>query len=338
MTAKLCDFGLSCIQRKKSFRDDGDAPGSPLWMSPEVLLGGDVNETADIYAYAIVFWELLTEEDPFSEYDDLEPFINAVCFDGERPHLPENIHSNLKVLLGNCWNEDVTVRPGASNISSMLDEILLEVCLDEESAKVMWRTNFAGKAEISFGRFAQAFYGHISIDYPQHPEFDEAHKCLSAMLPGETVTINQFGDFLIWFGPFNHTILDRLVALLKEPWFFGDISKDEAEAKLSDFEKKGTFLIRLSTNDPRSEPFTLSLIRKQIMHLRIKKTPDGLRILFKKASKTVKVNEPDLSSLLKTIKTPLALGKPCLGRKYKDIFSKKAGAYLVTNYEDDEDE
>jgi len=307
-------------------------------MSPEVLLGGDVNETADIYAYAIVIWELLTGDEPFTQYDDLVPFIEAVCNNGERPPLPENMHTNLKDLLNNCWNENVSLRPSASTISGMLDEILLDVCLDEDSARNMWRTNFPGKADVSFAKFAAAFYAHLDIEYPQYAEYDERHKCLAAMFNNDVVTVNQFGDFLVWFGPFNNTILDRLVELLKEPWFFGDISRDEAEAKLSDFEKKGTFLIRLSTNDPRVEPFTLSLITKQTMHLRIKKTPQGLRILFKKQSKTIKVTEPDLHSLIKTIKTPLALGKPCLGRKYKDIFKKKAGAYLVTNYSDSDEE
>jgi len=264
--------------------------------------------------------------------------MNAVCFEGERPPIPDTLHHSLRDLLNNCWDEDVSVRPSASTISGMLDNILLDVCLDEDAAKAMWSANFSGKASISFIKFAQAFYAHVGLEYPTYPEFDEGHKCLVAMFPGDNVTVNQFGDFLVWFGPYNNTVLDRLVELLKEPWFFGNISREEAEAKLSDFEKKGTFLIRLSTNDPRVDPFTLSLIRKQIMHLRIKKTPQGLRILFKKASKTIKVTEPDLHTLIKTIKTPLALGKPCLGRKYKDIFSKKQGAYVTSNYDDSEED
>jgi len=307
-------------------------------MSPEVLLGGDVNETADIYAYAIVVWELLTGDEPFTQYDDINPFMEAVCDRGERPPLPDSMHPNLKHLLNICWNESVILRPSANTISGMLDEILLDVCIDEDAARNMWRSYFPGKADVPFTRFISAFYEHLGIDYPQYPDYDEKFKCLSAMFPNENVTVNQFGDFLVWFGPFNNSVLDRLVELLREPWFFGDISREEAEAKLSDFEKKGTFLVRLSTNDPRVEPFTLSLITKSTVHLRIKKTAQGLRIIFKKQSKTIKVTEPDLHTLIKTIKTPLALGKPCLGRKYKDIFKKKAGAYLVTNYSDSDDD
>eukprot|EP01129_Flabellula_baltica_P007123 TRINITY_DN2737_c0_g1_i2.p1 TRINITY_DN2737_c0_g1~~TRINITY_DN2737_c0_g1_i2.p1 ORF type:complete len:437 (-),score=100.28 TRINITY_DN2737_c0_g1_i2:69-1379(-) len=336
MRAKLCDFGLSCIQRKRSFRDDGEAPGSPLWMSPEVLLGENIDETSDIYAYSIVIWELMTEEDPFSHYDDLDPFMNAVCYEGERPPLPDNMNPTLKDLLTKCWSEDVNVRPPASTISAILDDILVESCIEDVEAREFWRSNFE-TSTVPFGDFAKKFYEMVHQDYPVYPEYDEGHKCLAAVFP-EYVSVEQFGNFLVWFGPLDDTILHRLVELLEQPWFFGDITRDEAEAKLSDFDKKGTFLIRLSTNNPRDNPYTLSLIRKQIMHLRIKRVSAGLRILFKKQSKTIKVVEPNLLELVKTIKGPLSLGKPCLGRKYKDIFKKKGGVYLVTNYDSDSDE
>jgi len=39
-----------------------------------------------------------------------------------------------------------------------------------------------------------------------------------------------------------------------------------------------------------------------------------------------------------TAKATLGLSKPCLGRKYKDIFKKKKGIYMMNEYSSEEDE
>jgi len=56
----------------------------------------------------------------------------------------------------------------------------------------------------------------------------------------------------------------------------------------------------------------------------------------------VKIVEPGgVENLINVAKTTLGLSKPCLGRKYKDIFKKKKGVYMMTEYsasdEDDEE-
>ena len=51
---KVCDFGLSQVKlREEKIRDGKSIPGTPLWMAPEVLLGKDVDEKADVYSYGI---------------------------------------------------------------------------------------------------------------------------------------------------------------------------------------------------------------------------------------------------------------------------------------------
>jgi len=96
-------------------------------MSPEVLLGGNVNEKADVYAYAIVIWELFTAQDPFSEYSELDPFINAVCNKGERPPIPEDMHESLVDIITKSWDTNPEIRPTCSDISNKFDEALLDI-------------------------------------------------------------------------------------------------------------------------------------------------------------------------------------------------------------------
>jgi len=347
MNAKLCDFGLSCIKKKKVIQDEGEAPGSPLWMSPEVLLGGKLNEKADVYAYAIVIWELFTAQDPFSQYNELDPFINAICHRGERPPIPDDMNELLKDLITKSWDTNPEVRPQCQEIASRLDDVLLSYCIHDVSGRNFWKTYFEGKREVSYRTFDNAFYRALSESYPPYPEFDDKHKCLTALLSTEKddhsshVSIERFGLLLDWFGPMEG-MLDRILNAMSEDWFHGDITKDATDAKLSDFEgSKGTFLVRLSLNQPEKNPFSISMISRngQVVHIRInrKKKTGKLRVSFKKKNKVENIDADTIEELVNLSKGPLSLGKVCPGRKYNPL-SKKKGTYIMNNYDDDDDD
>ena len=65
---KLMDFGISRL------RDTGEASrltrsgtimGTPAYMAPEQIEGGEVSEQTDIYAFGIVLYEMLSGSVPF---------------------------------------------------------------------------------------------------------------------------------------------------------------------------------------------------------------------------------------------------------------------------------
>ena len=52
---KLCDFGLSRI-RKFDKRAQVGRVGTPHWMAPEILRGGEYEEYSDIYSFGMILW------------------------------------------------------------------------------------------------------------------------------------------------------------------------------------------------------------------------------------------------------------------------------------------
>lgn len=62
-------------------------------MAPEVLTGRNLTEKVDVYACGIVFWEMLTEKEPFSEFDSFNTFVDAVVDNNVRPPIPKVHHT-----------------------------------------------------------------------------------------------------------------------------------------------------------------------------------------------------------------------------------------------------
>lgn len=62
---KVMDFGLARMQGTEHLTNDGFMIGTPAYMSPEQVLGTEVDGRADLYAMGVVFYRLLTGQLPF---------------------------------------------------------------------------------------------------------------------------------------------------------------------------------------------------------------------------------------------------------------------------------
>ncbi len=64
-SAKLTDFGIVHLQPDAQLTLTGQLLGTPAYMSPEQIAGGEITPQTDIYQLAVVAYELLTRELPF---------------------------------------------------------------------------------------------------------------------------------------------------------------------------------------------------------------------------------------------------------------------------------
>lgn len=71
LNAKVSDFGLSKVveSRKDSIYSTSDV-GPLRWMSPEALEKKKYSEKSDVWSFGVCAFEILTGEQPYSEFQD----------------------------------------------------------------------------------------------------------------------------------------------------------------------------------------------------------------------------------------------------------------------------
>lgn len=62
---KVMDFGIARMAGGERLTNNGFMVGTPAYMSPEQVLGGEIDGRADLYSMGVVFYRLLTAQLPF---------------------------------------------------------------------------------------------------------------------------------------------------------------------------------------------------------------------------------------------------------------------------------
>ncbi len=63
--AKIADFGIAFDARAPALTRSGHTVGTPVYMSPEQLVGDRVDPRSDVFALGVVLYEMLAGEPPF---------------------------------------------------------------------------------------------------------------------------------------------------------------------------------------------------------------------------------------------------------------------------------
>ena len=92
----------------------------------EMISSPHYNQKADIYSFAISFFEVLTCLKPFKNHkDELRNsfMLYNSLMNGLRPGPLPREPQKVMTLISNCWKTDPTMRPTAKEISEELKEI-----------------------------------------------------------------------------------------------------------------------------------------------------------------------------------------------------------------------
>jgi len=143
-TVKVGDFGLTrFLSEKKAMTQ----VGTPMWMAPEIIIGKLYTEKADVYAFGIILWEILTRLEPYEDKEPMQIVVEVVNED-LRPTLPPEFREAPKdgsppdpkgipagtgtappnqmalvALMKDCWHKDPNQRPTFQVVERRLQEM-----------------------------------------------------------------------------------------------------------------------------------------------------------------------------------------------------------------------
>jgi len=119
---KLADFGRA----RYVYDDHYQAPSSDTvsikWSSPEVLLRSCYSTRSDLWAAAVVMWEVMSRgQRPYSCLTGEQTAVYVL--NGGRLEQPDNCPPSLYTVMADCWRHSPTDRPSSSELARRLHEI-----------------------------------------------------------------------------------------------------------------------------------------------------------------------------------------------------------------------
>ena len=136
---KVIDFGLAKLRYNAARTTGGLVLGTPHYMSPEHLLGQDVDEKTDVYALCVILWEMIAGKYVFARSTDEIPTANEVQWHHRvatpkplREQVPD-CPEELSMLLGRGLSKDPAQRPTMAELGARLRFIRRRVVADAAS-------------------------------------------------------------------------------------------------------------------------------------------------------------------------------------------------------------
>lgn len=120
---KIMDFGLAKLKGQVGVTRVGSTVGTAAYMSPEQVRGEEVDEQADVWAYGVVLFEMVTGELPFrGEHESAMLYSIANEAPKEVSKLRPELSHQLQQIIERCLQKDRSQRYAA--MSQVVEDLL----------------------------------------------------------------------------------------------------------------------------------------------------------------------------------------------------------------------
>mmetsp|Transcript_12402 Transcript_12402/g.17311 ORF Transcript_12402/g.17311 Transcript_12402/m.17311 type:complete len:134 (+) Transcript_12402:977-1378(+) len=100
-------------------------------MAPEVARHSPYGQGADVYSFAILFWEILALKIPYEKLlTKRADYENQVLLNGNRPPLSQSWPPLCRHIISECWAADPAERPNFKRIASVIKGVLATLTHD----------------------------------------------------------------------------------------------------------------------------------------------------------------------------------------------------------------
>ncbi len=147
----LSDFGLAKVKTASSMTLAGAILGTPLYISPEQVQNRQVNQQSDLYALAVVLYEIFAGRPPF-QGDNVQGILMQHLI--EVPTAPHLINPQLPPALSEVLLKGLAKKPqerfsSASTLTAAVAEAFNLSMPEDLKQAVSMSTNAHGSAELS---------------------------------------------------------------------------------------------------------------------------------------------------------------------------------------------
>jgi serine/threonine protein kinase len=115
---KVADFGFARIKEENATMT---RCGTPCWTAPEVIRGEKYNESADVFSFGIVMWEVLTRKQPYAGRNFMGVSLDVL--EGRRPQIPGDCPEDFKKVMKRCWHAQADKRSSMEEVLAFFDKI-----------------------------------------------------------------------------------------------------------------------------------------------------------------------------------------------------------------------
>jgi serine/threonine protein kinase len=166
--AKIGDFGISKVKEldKTFFSDTIAFNGTIMYMAPEQLNGGKLDEKVDVYALGVIMNEMYTRKWPWPSEEPRMMFqiLRMVGMEGKRPWIDPDTPDGLKRLIQKCWSQSPKDRPSCAEVVKTT-EILIREELKRLEDRGASSSCEIGSVRSSLGRWSSAGLSSVGTGY-----------------------------------------------------------------------------------------------------------------------------------------------------------------------------
>ncbi len=173
---KITDFGIARLTFQPNLTIDGQVFGTPSYMSPEQVKGGEIDARSDVFSVGVVLYEMLTGEKPY-QGDSVITITYAIL--NKEPDMPSSINYGLWRVIQRALDKSPQLRyASAKEMSTALDEALAQTDAGVFST--------ASQVSPSYNPYLPTQPGPPPIAYPYNPYVQSTSQPTS--MPGFTPT------------------------------------------------------------------------------------------------------------------------------------------------------
>ncbi|WP_430780175.1 serine/threonine-protein kinase [Actinoplanes sp. G11-F43] len=121
--AKVVDFGISALIGENDTDPDGSLMGTPAYLAPERLEGGQVSPATDVYAVGLLIYRMLIGQLPW-DVGTTTALLRAHQYTEPEPLPPvEGLPHSVDALIARCLEKHPADRPSTAEVAGALSGI-----------------------------------------------------------------------------------------------------------------------------------------------------------------------------------------------------------------------